>query len=126
MGVKLVKKWYKSAIIGGLSGFLNGMFGSGGGLVAVPLLERLLGAEPKKAHATSVSIILPLSVISAFLYLNHGHLDLYTALKYVPFGILGAIVGGWLLKKFSNKILRKTFAVLLILAAVRMVVRLWN
>lgn len=102
------------------------MFGSGGGLVAVPLLEKLIGAEPKEAHATSVSIILPLSVVSAFLYLNNGHLDLYTALKYVPFGILGALTGGWLLKKFSNKILRKTFAVLLIFAAIRMVVRLWS
>ena len=121
-----LKNWWKNAIIGSLSGFLNGMFGSGGGLIAVPLLEKLSNAEPKKAHATSVSIILPLSVISAFLYLNHGHLDIYTALKYVPFGILGAIIGGWLLKKFSNKILKKTFAVLLIFAAIRMVVRLWN
>ena len=121
-----MKKWYKNAVIGALSGFLNGMFGSGGGLVAVPLIEKLLGAEAKKAHATSVSIILPLSIVSAFLYLSHGHLDLYTALKYVPFGILGAIVGGWLLKKFSNKLLKKIFGALLIFAALRMVVRLWS
>ena len=121
-----MKKWWKNAIIGASSGFLNGMFGSGGGLFAVPLLEKLLKVETKKAHATSISIILPLSVLSAFLYLNHGHLDFYTALKYVPFGIIGAIVGGCLLKKFSNKFLKKTFAVLLIFAAIRMVVRLCN
>jgi len=119
-----LKRWYKNAIIGVLSGFLNGMFGSGGGLAAVPLLESLLKAEPKKAHATSVSIILPLSLLSAFLYLKGGHLDFVEALKYVPFGVLGALVGAFALKKFSNKFLKKTFAVLLIFAAVRMAVRL--
>ena len=102
------------------------MFGSGGGLIAVPLLEKLLKVEAKKAHATSISIILPLSIVSAFLYLSHGHLDILTALKYVPFGIIGAIVGSCLLKKFSNKVLKKTFGALLILAAIRMVVQLWS
>lgn len=121
-----MKKWWKNAIIGTLSGFLNGMFGSGGGLVAVPLIQKLLDTEQKKAHATSISIILPLSVVSAFLYFNGGHLDFFEALKYVPFGILGALVGAWLLKKVPNKILKKIFAFFLIFAAVRMAVRLWN
>ena len=119
-----MKKWWKNAVIGVLSGFLNGMFGSGGGLAAVPLLEGLLKIEPKKAHATSISIILPLSVLSAILYHNSGHLNIIEALKYVPFGIIGALVGSFALKKFSNKFIKKTFAVLLIFAAIRMAVRL--
>ncbi len=121
-----MKKWWKNAVIGAVSGFLNGMFGSGGGLAAVPLLESLLKAEPKKAHATSISIILPLSVLSVILYQSNGHLDFIEALKYVPFGIIGALVGSFALKKFSNKFIKKTFAVLLIFAAVRMAVRLCN
>ena len=121
-----MKKLWKNAIIGVVSGFLNGMFGSGGGLAAVPLLESLLKIEPKKAHATSISIILPLSILSAILYHSNGHLDVMEAIKYVPFGIIGALVGSFALKKFSNKFIKKTFAVLLIFAAIRMAVRLCN
>lgn len=121
-----MKKWCKNAVIGAAAGFLNGMFGSGGGLAAVPLLEKLLKAEPKKAHATSVSLILPLSVLSALLYLGGGYLNFSEALKYVPFGIIGAIVGAFLLSKIPNKLLRKIFALFLIFSAVRMAVRLWN
>ena len=119
-----MKKWWKNAVIGIVSGFLNGMFGSGAGLAAVPLLEGFLKTEPKKAHATSIAIILPLSVLSVFLYHTNGHLNFVEALKYVPFGIIGALVGSFALKKFSNKFIKKTFAVLLIFAAIRMAVRL--
>ena len=121
-----MKNWAKSGLIGLFSGFLNGLFGSGGGLITVPLLEKLLQAEPKKAHATSVSIILPLSAMSAFLYLKGRHLDFSEAVWFIPFGIPGAVVGAWLLKKVSNRWLKKIFGILLIFAAVRMAVRLWK
>ena len=119
----ILKNWVKDAIIGAVSGLLNGMFGSGGGLAAVPLIEKLLKAEPKKAHATSVAIIMPLSLLSAFLYYKGKYLDFSQALKFVPFGILGAILGGILLKKISNIWLRRIFGALLILSAIRMVIK---
>lgn len=118
-----MKRWLKSAIIGVVSGILNGMFGAGGGLMAVPLIEKLLKAEPKKAHATSVAIIMPLSVVSAFLYYKGEYIDFSSALKFVPFGIVGAIVGGILLKKISNVWLRRIFGAIMIFSAIRMVIK---
>ena len=53
---------------GSITGLLNGLFGSGGGMVAVPLLEHS-GLEPAKAHATSIAVILPLTALSAGSYL---------------------------------------------------------
>ena len=53
---------------GGVTGLLNGLFGSGGGMVAVPLLEHG-GLEPARAHATSIAVILPLSRIFGALIL---------------------------------------------------------
>jgi uncharacterized membrane protein YfcA len=117
-----LKNWIKDAIIGAVSGILNGMFGAGGGLMAVPLIEKLLKAEPKKAHASSVAIIMPLSVISAFLYYKGEYLDFSYALKFVPLGILGAVVGGILLKKISNLWLRRIFGAVMIFSAIRMVI----
>ena len=45
---------------GGVTGLLNGLFGSGGGMVAVPLLAHG-GLEPARAHATSMAVILPVT-----------------------------------------------------------------
>ena len=117
-----MKKWIKDGIIGLVSGVLNGMFGAGGGLAAVPLIEKLLKTEAKKAHATSIAIIMPLSLISAFLYLRGEFFSFDEALKFVPFGIVGAIAGGILLKKISNIWLRRIFGVVLIISAIKMVV----
>ena len=50
-------------ITGVVTGFCNGFFGGGGGMIVVPMLVLLLKLSPKKAHATAILIILPISVI---------------------------------------------------------------
>lgn len=101
-------------------GFLNGLFGAGGGMVAVPLLKKNNLSE-QKAHATSISIILPLSTLSGFLYMRSGHVNFGDVWPYIPGGFAGAIVGAVMLKKIPSKWLRKVFALFMIYAAVRMV-----
>ncbi|MBQ8902929.1 MAG: sulfite exporter TauE/SafE family protein, partial [Oscillospiraceae bacterium] len=93
----------KSAAIGFTSGILNGLFGSGGGIAAVPLLEKL-GVEPKKSHATSVIIIFFLSIAATIGYYAGGGLDFETAFSYIPSGLAGAAIGTVLLKKIDNSL----------------------
>ena len=50
-------------VYGALIGLLNGFFGSGGGILAVTLLQKQ-GLPSRQAHATSIAIILPLSLVS--------------------------------------------------------------
>ena len=85
-------------LYGSLCGFLNGLFGSGGGTVAVPAFEKN-GTEPKKAHASSVALIFVLSLVTAVIYLMNGKLDFGTAWEYIPYGLIGAILGSFLLGK---------------------------
>ena len=106
-------------IVGGITGIANGLFGSGGGMLSVPLLENT-GLEAKKAHASSIAITLPLSLISTVIYSLKGHINYLLALKFIPLGILGAIAGSWLLKRISNKILKKIFGIILIISGIRM------
>lgn len=106
-------------IVGGITGIANGLFGSGGGMLSVPLLENT-GLEAKKAHASSIAITLPLSLISTAIYSIKGHINYSLALKFIPLGILGAIAGSWLLKRISNKILKKIFGIILIISGIRM------
>ena len=111
------KRWY-FVFLGVTAGILNGLFGAGGGVAVVPMLEKA-GIEPKKAHATSISIILPLSILSGIFYLISGHISFGTAWPYLPLGIVGALIGGWLLQKIPNDLLRRIFGIIIILSAIR-------
>jgi len=112
-----VKK-YAKIFAGIFCGILNGLFGSGGGVVAVPML-RLFGLEAKKSHATSVALIFFLSIMSVIVYSFRGSLDLKSALVYVPWGIAGALLGAFLLKKVPNSLLRRIFGLVVLISAVR-------
>ena len=55
----------KYALSGTAAGLVNGLFGGGGGMVLVPLLNGWCGLAGKQAFATCVAAILPLSAVSA-------------------------------------------------------------
>lgn len=110
----------KLLLCGAVIGSLTGFFGSGGGILAVPLLESA-GLEPQNAHSTSIAITLPLSILSSLFYFSGGNLEVSEALKYIPLGILGAIMGAKLLRKISGKLLKKVFAVVMVIAGVRLI-----
>ena len=103
-------------------GLLNGMFGSGGGVAAVPMLEGS-GLEAKKSHATSVALIFVLSIATTISYLMGDKLDLEMALQYIPYGVIGAAAGAVLLKRTPNSLLRRIFGVIILAAAVRILIK---
>lgn len=109
----------KTASIGVCVGFCNGLFGSGGGIIAVPAMEKLLGAEEHKAHATAIAVILPLTVVSLIPYIFKGFFDFTLAWQTSLGGIIGGVIGAVLLKKLSAPLLKKVFGVFIIAAAVR-------
>lgn len=100
-------------------GVLNGLFGAGGGMVAVPML-RGLGAAPEQSHATSMAVIFPLTLVSGALYLRAGQFTLEQALPFLPGGLLGALCGAWLLPRIKTLWLRRLFGVMIIVSAVRL------
>lgn len=115
----------KKAIIYALSfivGLINSLFGAGGGLVAVPLF-RAQGLTQKEAQASAISVILPLCVISAVVYRYLGYYRLSDALGYIPFGIVGTLIGTVIMKKLPDKIMRKVFAGFMIYSGINMLMR---
>ena len=115
--LNLIKKQIKY-ITGAVCGILNGLFGSGGGVAAVPLLT-FMGLEPRKSHATSVAVIFFLSIMSVTAYAVKGNLDYKAALSYIPWGIIGAVLGALLLKKVPNSLLRRIFGAVVLISAVK-------
>lgn len=105
---------------GALTGFANGLFGSGGGIIAVPMLEKT-DIEQKKSHATSLALTLPLSVVSVIFYAFKDSFDFKDALPLIPFGLVGALIGSMFLKKIPAKPLKIIFGIFLIIAGGRMI-----
>ncbi len=116
-------KILKYAIVGSVVGVLNGLFGSGGGTVAVPFMEKLLGVEAHKAHATAIAIILPLTLISAGLYIYKGFFDFTLSWQTSLGGVAGGLIGAYLLKRIPSRWLKKIFGIFIMISAVRMVMK---
>jgi len=103
-------------------GFLAGMLGAGGGMIAVPAL-RSLGLDEEKSHATSICVMLPLALASGAFYLSRQSFELSAALEYWPGAIAGAVVGALLLPKLKAVWLRRIFACVMLFFAVRLLMR---
>ncbi len=102
-----------------LPGFINGLLGTGGGIVAVSLLRRE-GSAPNEAHATSVALMLPISAVSLGIHLWQNG---FALLGYWPLCLpaaIGALAGAKLLKNISSQLLRLLFALLLLYSGLRL------
>lgn len=108
-----------SAIFGVAVGAANGLFGGGGGMIAVPALT-LTGVPSKKAHATAIAIILPLSLISGAVYLAKGAADPSVILPSCAGVVVGGIAGALLLKKINSRGLSLLFYALMIAAGLKL------
>lgn len=115
------KYWFKIGLVGFISGIVNGLFGAGGGTVTVLALTLFFDISQHKAQATAISIILPLSIISGFIYYKNGFTTLDVTLKVALGGIVGSYIGSNALNKIPPKYLRKMFGLFMVLAAIRMV-----
>lgn len=117
-----MKNKKQAAICGAASGILNGLFGSGGGIIAVPLLKKG-GLSQKEAQATALFLMFFLSAVSAGIYLYEGRLSFSEALGYIPGGILGGIAASLCFKKIKPVLMRKIFGGFVAFSAGRM---LWG
>lgn len=114
----------KLAVTGALAGAANGFFGAGGGMFLVPLLVSWCGLEQRRAFATSVAVVLPLSAVSAAAYWLEGGLDLGAALPYLVGGALGGLAAGRMFQRVRVDRLRRVFGLLLLYGGVRAVLLL--
>ncbi|WP_242956622.1 sulfite exporter TauE/SafE family protein [Tyzzerella sp. An114] len=111
----------KMILIGLATGLANGLFGSGGGTIAVPFMEKFLNIDAHKSHGTAIALILPLSVISAFVYIFNTQIPLWETIFISIGGILGGFTGAKIMPCISAKFLHVIFGGFMIFAGVRMI-----
>ena len=109
------------AIIGLAAGILSGMIGVGGGIIIVPALVFVLGFTQQQAQGTSLGLLLlPVGILAVMNYYKQGFIDV----KVVGIMCATFILGGWLGSKIAlslpQETVKKIFAVVLIIVAVKM------
>lgn len=107
-------------VFGALIGLINGFFGGGGGMVVVPVLEKLFNMPEKKAHATAIFVILPISIASSVVYITQNSIDFARGWTIILGVVAGGVIGALLLKKINNIVLKFIFAALMIVASVNL------
>lgn len=111
-------------VTGGVAGVANGLFGAGGGLFLVPLLIGWCRLPQRRAFATALCVMLPLSAVSLAVYWCRGGVDARLAWPYLVGGIVGGIAGGILFPRVSVKWLRVGLALFLLYGGIKAVLLL--
>ena len=107
----------KRILCGGAVGLANGLFGGGGGMIAVPMLQNT-GLDEKRAHATAILVILPVSLLSFVLYTIRGYCHFSVLIPTALGVIAGGVLGAQWLKKMPTKTVNLVFAALQALAGI--------
>jgi uncharacterized membrane protein YfcA len=108
-------------IIGLIAGVLGGLFGIGGAVVIIPALVLFLGYSQYEAQGTTLAMLLmPVSALAALHYYRDGYVDVKAAIILGVMFLLGGYLGAKFATNIPADILRKAFAVLLIVIAVKM------
>jgi hypothetical protein len=107
-------------LLGLLIGAVSGVVGIGGGILIVPLLV-YFGMSQHKAQGTSLGALLaPVGVLAFWQYYREGNADLRTALLLGAGFLVGGYFGAWGAGHIPDLLLRRIFAVVLIVVGVRM------
>jgi len=109
-----------AALIVFFSGIASGLLGIGGGLILVPLFHYLLKMNIHMAIGTSLAIIVPTALIGAFRHAGSHYVDFRVFIFTFLFAILGAYLGASISISLDVVLLKKIFAVFLILVALKM------
>ena len=116
-----MKKGIKTALGGFFAGLSNGLFGSGGGLLVLPVLTKLCGVTPRQAHATALLVTLPLSVLTVVIAALRLGLPPWSQILWVTAGMLiGSAGGAFLLGKMKGKWLKIAVSVAMITLGVKL------
>jgi uncharacterized protein len=108
-------------LLGLLAGFLSSMVGIGGGIVIVPTLVMGFGLSQHTAQGTTLAMLsLPVALIGAINYYKQGAVNWQFALIICIGFVVGSYFGSKIALEISEKLVKRFFAILLVLVAIKM------
>ena len=112
--------WY--ILAGVASGVIAGM-GMGGGTLLIPILTILLSFAQKTAQCVNLIAFIPMAIVALIIHIKNKLVDFKLGLLLILTGVVSAVGGALLAILVQNNILKKIFAVFLILIVV---IQIWS
>lgn len=107
-------------LLSGLSaGAVAGLFGAGGGLVLVPLLTALTDTREDAVFPTSLSIMLPICLVSLAATAMTVGIPWAQAVPYLIGSAVGGLIAGLFGHKISAKWLHRGLGILILWGGIR-------
>ncbi|HEY0742047.1 MAG TPA: sulfite exporter TauE/SafE family protein [Chryseosolibacter sp.] len=108
-------------IIGLVAGILGGLLGIGGAVIILPALVFALGYSQLQAQGTTLlMLVMPVGLLAAWQYYKDGHADVKAAIILAVTFFIGSYIGARLAIHIPAELLKKAFAVMLIVIALKM------
>lgn len=101
------------------AGAVNGLFGIGGGMVLIPLLGLMTDWDDKKIFASSLSIILPICLVTLTATSLSGPIAWGESVPYLIGSTAGGILAGFWGRKIPVSLLHKALGLLIIWGGIR-------
>jgi hypothetical protein len=125
MPIQLLSSWWPYYLLAGLlCGIYSATFGVGSGTILVPILVLIFGFAQKSAQGTCLAVMVPMALAAAIRYKFNPNIDvdLQAAAILAIGGVIGAVIGAGIAGRISDTTLRKMFAVIMIIVAIKMLV----
>jgi len=108
-------------LVGIAAGMLGGLVGVGGGIIIVPALVYFVGMNQHSAQGTSLALImLPVGILGVLQYYKSGNVD-FRIVGILAIGFfIGSFFGSKLALSLPQETIKKVFAVLMIVIAIKM------
>ena len=112
-------------LLGLALGTLGGLFGIGGGLIAIPALGVLFGLDQQLAQGTALVMVVPNVLLALWRYHQRNRIDLRHALALALSSFVFALVGaGWAVN-LDPEAMRLAFVAFLVALAFYNLLRMW-
>jgi len=108
-------------ILGIVAGILSGALGIGGGVILIPALVFIFGLTQHQAQGTTLALMIPpIGLLAALRYYQGGNVKLGIA-AFICLGFFfGGLIGANLVQNLSEPLLKKIFAIFLLVISLRM------
>ncbi len=120
-----MENWYLYILAGLIAGIMSSLFGVGSGILVVPILTIAFAFGQKSAQGMALALMVPMALVGALRYYFNPEVDI--SLKLFGLlaigGVIGALVGSQVVFSLSESVLKRMFAVFIIITGIHMFVK---
>jgi len=109
-------------LLGLFAGVVSGGLGLGSGAIVVPTLVLVFSFRQQSAQGTALAVMVPMTLLGALRYWHNPNIDInFSVIGLIVLGaFFGVLIGTELAGRLPGHTLRKIFAVVLAIVAVKM------